>query len=272
MQTQPQERGSLFAGCSIPAQATGLASKSVDSRDFRNSLISARCHEFVKCQATLRLGTSRKISRIGEPESTGTGITGTLTRSPDTDDDLINRAQLGDVAAFRRLAVRYQSFLRGCAYSRCRDRHQAEDLAQEVLIAAWRSLSRFDGRCRFSTWLFGILRNCSLKQVAKRGVISQDDSSLDFVPAATSSPAHVAEQADDARQLRDAVATLPEEHRLVIELRFFAGASLEEIAIELSCPVGTVKSRLHHGLEKLRNSSTRLNLDSLGRQSPERTP
>jgi RNA polymerase sigma-70 factor (ECF subfamily) len=272
VQTQPQERGSLFAGCSIPAEATGLTRKSVDSRDFRNSLISARCHEFVKCQATLRLGTSGKISRIGEPKSTGTGITGTLTRSPDTDDDLIHRAQLGDIAAFRLLAVRYQSFLLGCAYSRCRNRDLADDLAQETLIAAWRSLHRFDGRCRFSTWLFGILRNCNLKQVAKRGQSGLDDSSLDVVPAATSSPAQVAEQADDARQLREAVAMLPEEHRLVIELRFFAGASLEEIAAELNCPLGTVKSRLHHGLEKLRNSSTRLNLDPPGRQSPERTP
>lgn len=111
-----------------------------------------------------------------------------------------------------------------------------------------------------------------MKQFAKSGATRLDDSSLEVVPADSASPAHEAEAADDARQLREAVAALPDEHRLVIELRFFAGASLEEIAVELSCPLGTVKSRLHHGLEKLRNSAVRLNLEALGRQSPERTP
>ena len=195
-----------------------------------------------------------------------------MSLPPVTDDQLIHLSQQGDRAAFRQLAIRYQSFLLACANSRCRDRHQAEDLAQDTLIAAWRSLSRFDGRCRFSTWLFGILRNCSLKQFAKSGATRLDDSSLEVVPADSASPALEAETADDARQLREAVAALPDEHRLVIELRFFAGASLEEIAVELSCPLGTVKSRLHHGLEKLRNSAVRLNLETLGRQSPERTP
>ena len=60
------------------------------------------------------------------------------------------------------------------------------------------------------------------------------------------------EQAEEAAQLRRALAALPDGQREVLELRFFGQASLEEIAKVLDCPLGTVKSRLHHGLEKLR--------------------
>jgi len=64
----------------------------------------------------------------------------------------------------------------------------------------------------------------------------------------------------DAQRVRRAVASLPEEHRLVVELRFFAGATLDEIAAALGCPLGTVKSRLHFALEKLRQMSLAVNL------------
>ena len=77
---------------------------------------------------------------------------------------------------------------------------------------------------------------------------------------------------EDARRVRCAVDELPEEHRLVVELRFFAGAALEEIAATLGCPLGTVKSRLHHALEKLRRMNLAVNLFASSRESRERTP
>ena len=64
--------------------------------------------------------------------------------------------------------------------------------------------------------------------------------------------ARSAEATEDAQRVRQAVASLPEEHRMVIELRFFAGAALDEIAAALDCPLGTVKSRLHYALAALR--------------------
>jgi RNA polymerase sigma-70 factor (ECF subfamily) len=68
------------------------------------------------------------------------------------------------------------------------------------------------------------------------------------------------------------VASLPEEHRLVVELRFFAGATLEEIAAALGCPLGTVKSRLHHALEKLRQMHLAVNLFAASRETRESKP
>jgi RNA polymerase sigma-70 factor (ECF subfamily) len=68
------------------------------------------------------------------------------------------------------------------------------------------------------------------------------------------------------------VAALPDEHRVVVGLRFFAGLSLDEIATLLGCPLGTVKSRLHHALEKLRLSKSGVNLFAAAGDSPLQTP
>ena len=86
-----------------------------------------------------------------------------MTAAENNENDLIRRAQSGDAAAFQRLAEQQADRLFRCALALCRDRHWAEDLAQETLVEAWRSLSRFDGRCRLSTWLYGILRHRFLK-------------------------------------------------------------------------------------------------------------
>ena len=71
---------------------------------------------------------------------------------------------------------------------------------------------------------------------------------------------------EDALRIRRAVANLPEEHRLVVELRFFADATLDEIAAVLGCPLGTVKSRLHHALKKLRQMDLTVNLFTSDRE------
>ena len=85
-------------------------------------------------------------------------------------------------------------------------------------------------------------------------------------------PISSAEASEDASRVRQAVASLPEEHRLVVELRFFAGATLDEIAAALGCPLGTVKSRLHHALEKLRQMNLAVNLFTSSGETRESKP
>ena len=133
-------------------------------------------------------------------------------------------------------------------------------------------MARFDGRCRFSTWLYGILRHRFLKggdAAAPRRLSASDVLGED---SSTASPDQRAEASEDAQRVRRAVARLPEEHRLVVELRFFAGATLDEIAAALGCPLGTVKSRLHHALEKLRHMNLAVNLFASSRESGESKP
>ena len=123
---------------------------------------------------------------------------------------------------------------------------------QETLVEAWQSLARFDGRCEFSSWLHGILRHRFLKGRRQQNAARLSAANgLDQSPCMACTPDHSAEISEDARWIRRAVANLPEEHRLVVELRFFAGATLDEIAAALGCPLGTVKSRLHHAAEKV---------------------
>ncbi len=75
--------------------------------------------------------------------------------STNSDGELIRLAQAGDQRAFQSLAQMHSEPLLGCAVTLTRDRQLAEDIVQETLLEAWRSIGRFDGRCRFSTWLYG---------------------------------------------------------------------------------------------------------------------
>lgn len=173
-----------------------------------------------------------------------------------TETELVRRALAGDDAARRRMLVLHAPKLLKSATVLARDPHRAEDITQESLIEAMNSLDRFDGRCLFATWLHGILRHRYLKSLRadRRRPTPIDEGALLWVSGDESDPARGFDSAEESAVLRQEVAALADTHREVIELRFFAEASLAEIAAALDIPVGTVKSRLHHALEKLRQS------------------
>lgn len=179
-----------------------------------------------------------------------------------SEGDLIRRAQDGDQRAFEAIARKHSEPLFRCALTLCRDRQMAEDVSQETLVEAWRSIGRFDGRCRFSTWLYGILRHRFLKAIRRVGQSPEELPPADAGSFLTTKadPSLLAQRAEAANRIRQAVADLPEEHRQVIELRFFADATLDDISVALDVPLGTVKSRLHNGLEKLRQQKFFVNL------------
>jgi RNA polymerase sigma-70 factor, ECF subfamily len=189
--------------------------------------------------------------------------------------DLLTRARAGDTSAFCRLATEHEGRLLRQACGLARDQSAAEDLVAETLVEAWRSLSRYDGTCRFSTWLFSILlhrHQKALRRARSRPIplaalpsVEADErrQAQEDVPAEAPSPAAEAMRREAADKLRAAVAALPEKHQQVILLRFFEDASLPEIAALLGCSVGTVKSRLHYALEKLREGQQAVNLSEL---------
>ena len=191
------------------------------------------------------------------------------------DGELIRRVQAGEQQAFQQIAGQHTEQLFRCALALCRDRQLAEDISQETLLEAWKSIERFDGRCRFSTWLYGILRHRFLKareRAARRIVAESPSYDPQSTSQAASDPTQVSERSEDADRVRKAVAALPDEHRQVIELRFFADAKLGDIAAALDIPLGTVKSRLHNGLEKLRQLNLAVNLFSATGESSVRQP
>jgi RNA polymerase sigma-70 factor (ECF subfamily) len=186
--------------------------------------------------------------------------------------ELVRRSRQGDVAAFRQLVATHAEPLWRCARALCRDDHEAEDLTQETLVEAWRSLTRFDESRQFSTWLYGILRHRFLTARRKPRPVASGEGQAADRPGRETSPPVAAERAEEARLVQAAVAALPAEHRVVVELRFFAGASLDEIATLVGCPLGTVKSRLHRALEKLRLGRGGVNLFATAGESTVSTP
>lgn len=198
---------------------------------------------------------------------------GMTERKPTVESELIRRVQAGELQAFQQIAGEHSESLFHCALTLCRDRQLAEDIAQETLLEAWKSIGRFDGRCQFSTWLYGILRHRFLKarQRAARRVVMESSPDVQPSSALTAvNPTRDSERAEDAERVQKAVAALPDEHRQVIELRFFADAKLDDIAAALDIPLGTVKSRLHNGLEKLRQLNLAVNLFSATGESSVR--
>lgn len=185
--------------------------------------------------------------------------------------ELLGRARSGDAEAFGALGRAQEARLYRQAFALARSPHVAEELVVETLVEAWRSLARYHATCRFSTWLYAILLHRHQKMrrrergfwsrlLAPSAEATEDNDPLASVPDPRPLPGDAANHEDHGRLLQAALAQLPEKHRLVLLLRFYESASLEEIAVALGISLGTVKSRLHHGLEKLRRRPELVNL------------
>lgn len=174
----------------------------------------------------------------------------------------MDRARGGDADAFGEICRVHETRLLRQALSLCGNRPLAEDLAQDTLVEAWRCLRRYNGRCRFFTWLCAILLNRYRNAVRDRrkftftapmpereDVVGTDDENL-------VDPGSLPDQSAVAREhsalVWRCIRSLPPRHRQVVVLRFYVDDSLAGIATALGCSVGTVKSRLFHALEKLR--------------------
>lgn len=175
---------------------------------------------------------------------------------------LLNLARSGDAEAFCRICRDHETRLLRQALVLCGNLASAEDLTQETLIEAWRSLTRFNGKCQFFTWLCAILLNRfrnSLRQrkpisfsAADRGDQGEFTAAIDLAIDSGVSPDLAAELREQAELVLGCIRVLPARHQQVLYLRFYANDSLEGIAAALNCSIGTVKSRLFRALEKLR--------------------
>ena len=154
----------------------------------------------------------------------------------------VARAQAGDEAAFAQLVQRYGQPVLSICYASVLNPADAEDLAQEVFLAAWRSLPRFRGDAAFSTWLFTLARNRCIDRARRARVRPQLVAESEHAPAAQ----YVADEAP--RRLATAIlasaATLSLPLRQALLLRDIQGLSYEEIAQLQDIPLGTVRSRI----------------------------
>jgi RNA polymerase sigma-70 factor (ECF subfamily) len=176
--------------------------------------------------------------------------------------NLLEQAQAGDVEAFGGICGAYEKRLFRQAIALCGDAVLAEDLAQDTLVEAWKSLLRYNGRCQFFTWLCAILLNRYRNTVREKRPVpfssmgAGDDGEFQRVIEQIANdeplPDQTAALREQAVLVRQCIQALPQKQQQVIHLRFYVDDSLEGIAAALGCSVGTVKSRLFHALDKLR--------------------
>jgi RNA polymerase sigma-70 factor (ECF subfamily) len=165
------------------------------------------------------------------------------------DADLVAAMAGGEREALASLYERHSAILLGLAMRIVRDRREAEDLLHDVFLEAWRSAKDFDPkRGRVRTWLAIRMRSRALDlQKSARVSRNAGDSGLELLV-----DDHEKASPDHAR-VRAALADLGTDQRKVLELAYFEGLSCTEIATRVQIPVGTVKSRIAAGLDRLRH-------------------
>jgi RNA polymerase sigma factor (sigma-70 family) len=170
------------------------------------------------------------------------------------DDVLVAGLAAGDTDAARVFVDRFASRAIGLAYQFLGDRAAAEDVAQEAMLRAWRHAGSFDARRgSASTWLLTIVRNLSIDALRLRRPQPFDPASLPVARLVEhSAPAdHVAERQEDVARVRVALDSVPLEQRRSL-LMAYAGYTASEVASVEKIPLGTAKTRIRAGLQKLR--------------------
>jgi RNA polymerase sigma-70 factor, ECF subfamily len=178
-----------------------------------------------------------------------------------SDLSLVQRVQRGDKGAFDVLVLKYQHKVVKLVMRYVRNPAEAEDIAQDAFIKAYRALPQFRGDSAFYTWLYRIAIN-----TAKNAVVARDRNPVDFDLDMTNNDESYEMQGrlkdsetPEALVLTDeirttvnaAIANLPDDLRTAIVLRELEGLSYEEIAATMDCPVGTVRSRIFRAREAI---------------------
>jgi RNA polymerase sigma-70 factor, ECF subfamily len=167
------------------------------------------------------------------------------------DSDLVARLVEGDEEAFARLVAEHGPAARRLARLVLRDANDADDAVQDGLLAAWRSIARFDPRRPFRPWLMRIVLNAA-RDLRRRRTVRQTQVLAGDEASREASPDRQAGRALLRARLQEALATLPERARVAVTLFDAEGYSHGEIAELLDVPEGTVRSDVFHARRNLR--------------------
>jgi RNA polymerase sigma-70 factor (ECF subfamily) len=166
------------------------------------------------------------------------------------DREAILACQRGEREAFDRLTERYQRDVYRLCYRYVNNHHDANDMAQEAFLKAYRALGRFRGESAFSTWLYRIAVNTCLNFRSARRIAQEDLSETLADPGAP--VVQKMQERERSQQVREAVTRLPEKQRATLILKVYHDLTHEEVASILGSSVGTVKANLFHAVGNLR--------------------
>lgn len=177
-----------------------------------------------------------------------------------TDDELIEEYHAGDEAAFAELVDRHLQSVYTFTYRLVGKKEEAEDIAQETFVKAWKNLKRFKKGMKIKTWLFAIARNTSIDHLRKhRNVLfselSRDEESDDFehgIRDVAPNAEALFDQKESEAKVEAALQKIPPIYREIILLHYREGLTLDEAAQTLDIPLNTAKSRDRRALGALR--------------------
>lgn len=176
----------------------------------------------------------------------------------DNDSELVKQVQSGSKKAFDLLVLKYQHRIIKLVMRYVRDRTDAEDVAQEAFLKAYRALPNFRGDSAFYTWMYRIAINTAKNHLVSAGrrplevdLENEDGDALDLdeLQKDVATPEHLLLTDEIRETVRKTVAGLPDDLRVAITLREAEGMSYDEIAHAMDCPIGTVRSRIFRARE-----------------------
>lgn len=169
---------------------------------------------------------------------------------PTDDLELIHRITKGDDDAIRELYAQYGQRLYAFALRLTNDPATAEDVTQNALIIVWQKVKTFRGDSRLITWLLGIVHHTAMKAIRYQSRYLDETDEENMRQDQPSLEEQVQGQ-EMKRWVNQGLQSLSSEHRLVLELVFYQGLSLQEVSQVLKIPLGTVKSRLSYARKHL---------------------
>jgi RNA polymerase sigma-70 factor (ECF subfamily) len=180
--------------------------------------------------------------------------------SRDDEQALVARLRRGEARAFEELVIGYQHRVYGVALRMLGSRAEAEDVAQDAFLRAYRSVAEFRGDAKLSTWLYAITSRLCLNRLgsAAHQRTRHGDEAIAQVADEGEDAAGQVERREREATLHAAIAELDDDRRLVVVLADLEGLAYEEIAGALGVPVGTVRSRLHRARMELRQRLEKL--------------
>ena len=188
-----------------------------------------------------------------------------------TDEELVARAQGGDIDSFNQLIVRWERPIYALAYRVIGKEEDARDVCQDAFLRAYRALPGFKGQAKFSSWLYRIALNLCrdwIRRQRRAPVVQLPEDTEVTELAAARGPVESIEDLVARRELsvivEEAMSELSEEQRTAIILKEYHGMTFQEIADMQGCPLSTVKTRLYQGLSLLRRR-----LEQQGQMVPE---
>ena len=189
----------------------------------------------------------------------------------DSDEILVGRAQRGDHAAFEELVRRTSRLVFARLFLETGDSHQSEDLLQETLLTAYRTLGQLTKPSKFRSWLLKIAQNLAIdaarRESRKKRTPEPQIVKLRQDAVVMLRPEEYAEKEELRQQVLEVLRELPEEYRLPLTLRYLVGADYETIQAQMGLSNGSLRGLLHRGMERLRAEMQKV----MGKSFPQRS-